>query len=290
MAKKEQEKKKASQEESQDIAEKEQNQDGNPYLETNIDKLYKVVNKRKSINFIQASEEFDVPKEQIASWAKILEDHKLAKVHYPVFGTPVILAKEAENKNIFSDEDAPKKKSPKKGPKIMLVMIAAGAIMFLGIIMAVNNPTMLGLRSQINSLAARLFSPFNFLRYPLNIIIPIAIIIAVIWAVFSVRRKKHARKEDEKRELAEEEKSTEGDEEKPSRKKESAKAPSEQGSPSGKEDDGEKASKTPSGKEGKPKKEEPPKETKEPREERKPKKRPDEIQDRIQRIREKLDS
>ena len=63
-----------------------------PRLETNIDELYDKVRKAKNLTFLEAAEHFDVEKAQIAMWAKILEDHKLVRVHYPIFGSPVIFS------------------------------------------------------------------------------------------------------------------------------------------------------------------------------------------------------
>jgi hypothetical protein len=205
MAKKEQEKRKAKQEDTEETPEAEPKVvDGIPYLETNIDKLYNLVRKKKSLSFEEAAEEFDVNTEQISSWAKILEDHKLAKVHYPVFGTPIMFAREAEgDKKIFGEEATRKRKPGGKGPKLLAVIIPGALFVFLGIIMVVNNPTAIIIRSQITSLSGKILAPFNFLRYPLNIITPAAIIITIAWIAFSARRRRRMRKVDEKKELEE---------------------------------------------------------------------------------------
>jgi hypothetical protein len=206
MAKKEQEKKKSNPEETEETPQEEEPKvvDGIPYLETNIDKLYNLVSEKKSVSFEEAAEKFDVDKAQIASWAKILEDHKLARLHYPVYGTPVIFAKEPDSdRKIFGEETAKKKKPSGKGPKLLAVIIPGVLLVFLGVIMIVNNPTTITIRSQITSLSGKILAPFNFLRYPLNIITPAAIIIAIIWIAFSARRRRRMRKADEKKELDE---------------------------------------------------------------------------------------
>ena len=193
MAKKE--RKKPAQEDAEEVrGEKPRAAERMPYLETNIDKLYNMVGKRKSMTFAEAAEEFDVSREQISSWAKILEDHKLAGVHYPVFGVPVIFAKETEESGMFG-EDVPKKAASRKGPKLMIVMIAAGIFVFLGVVMVVNTPATIGIRAQLISLSGRALSPFSFLRYPLNIITPAAIIVTVAWVAFSARRRRKRKKE-----------------------------------------------------------------------------------------------
>src|SRR4030067_2923647 len=142
MAKKEQEREEADQEESQEeTPEAAESKDGeNTYIETNIDKLYDLIREKKSISFLEAADHFDVGKEQIASWAKILEDHKLAKVHYPVFGTPIIFAKEAEIKKIFGEEEEHAKKKPgSKGPKLMVIVLAGALLLFFGYVMILSN-------------------------------------------------------------------------------------------------------------------------------------------------------
>jgi hypothetical protein len=158
-----------------------------PLLETNIDELYELVKKAKSITFLEAAKDFDVDREQIAVWAKILEDHKLAKVHYPIFGSPVIFSMDSivSKKSGKASKEEEKEKPGKKAPKIVIALLG-GLMVFFGYVMFVSNPFTITLRSNLASVMGRFTAG---LRYPFNIIIPVAIIIAVIWAIASLKRR-----------------------------------------------------------------------------------------------------
>ena len=54
--------------------------------ETDIDKLYRVVEKYKSIKISEIKLVFNISSEKAEEWVKILEDHNLVISHYPAFG------------------------------------------------------------------------------------------------------------------------------------------------------------------------------------------------------------
>jgi hypothetical protein len=166
-----------------------------PHLETNIDRLYVMVKKNERMSFLQAASEFNVSKEQITSWAKILEDHKLARVHYPIFGSPVIFSMDAvrdrKSRKASSEEE---EKHGKKAPKIIIAFIG-GFMVFFGYVMLVSNPFTITFRSNVVSGIGRMAEAFAFLPYPLSIIIPLAIIIAILLAAIFMRRRRKSRKE-----------------------------------------------------------------------------------------------
>ena len=161
------------------------------YIETNLDRFYNTIKEKKTLSFIAAQKEFGASKEQIAAWAKIIEEHKLARVHYPIFGSPVIMISE-ETKQKKAKEKV--KRPGKKAPKIV-VALAGGLLVFVGYVIAINNPFTISMRSQFSSVIARLSVPF--LPSPLNVILPFAIIGAVVWAFFGMKRKKKAGKDKE---------------------------------------------------------------------------------------------
>jgi|GEM_PF-1092429 len=168
-----------------------------PYLETSIDKFYDFVKERERINFYDAAREFRVDKEQIASWARILEDHKLAKVHYPVFGSPAILIeKQKPKKDGEEGEKGTEGKPSKKTPKIIIALIG-GLLLFFGYVMLVSNPFTITTRSQLTIIIERFKMLFAFLPYPLNIITPVLIIITALWLVLGMRYR-HKTKETKK--------------------------------------------------------------------------------------------
>jgi DNA-binding transcriptional regulator YiaG len=68
------------------------------YLETSIDKLYKMLKEKNEMKIKDIAKEFDVSLETVEEWGKILEDHNLAELHYPAFGDPLIKIKKKKNK------------------------------------------------------------------------------------------------------------------------------------------------------------------------------------------------
>ena len=157
------------------------------YIETNLDRFFNAIKSKKRMTFPEAQKEFDVTGEQIASWAKIIEDHKLAKVHYPLFGSPVIIFSEKQ-KPLKETEWKPVRKPGKKAPKLLIALIG-GLMVLLGYVMVVSNSFTAGIRLQISMILGRIFSLFSFLPWPLNIIILVAIVVALVWAVAGMRRK-----------------------------------------------------------------------------------------------------
>jgi hypothetical protein len=165
-----------------------------PRLETSIDRLYHLVKQRKSINFYDAASEYGVDKEQIATWAHILEEHKLAKVHYPVFGSPEIFSIEEDKKKKTEEGEEEKERKPGKGfPKIMVALIG-GLMVLSGYVMLVSNPFTITVRSQVTVAAGRFSVLFSFLPYPLNIITPAIIVIAAAGLVLWLRHRSESHK------------------------------------------------------------------------------------------------
>lgn len=87
------------------------------YLETSVDKLLDLVKKEKVIKFSDAAKKLNVNEKQIEEWGKILEDHKLIELDYPVVGKPVLIFREKSVKKIKE-----KKKPSKKGFIITLII------------------------------------------------------------------------------------------------------------------------------------------------------------------------
>ncbi len=61
-------------------------------LQTPIDSLLEILSKEKEMKIQEAASRFKVSEETIENWGRILEEHKLAELHYPVFGKPVLRA------------------------------------------------------------------------------------------------------------------------------------------------------------------------------------------------------
>jgi len=136
-----------------------------------------------------------VDKEQIASWARILEEQKLAKVHYPVFGSPVILIGEEKPKKRGEEESGEEAKTGHGGKRpLIIIALIAGLMVFFGYVMVAANPFTINIRTQVTAAGQRLALLFWFLPYPLSIITPMAIIIAVLLLVWVLRRRSRSPK------------------------------------------------------------------------------------------------
>ncbi|MEM5793658.1 MAG: CBS domain-containing protein [Candidatus Aenigmatarchaeota archaeon] len=57
-------------------------------METDIDRILAVIKEKKRVKFSELEKMFNVGKEVIEEWAKILEDHGLAEIFYPAIGEP----------------------------------------------------------------------------------------------------------------------------------------------------------------------------------------------------------
>ena len=61
-----------------------------PKLETSIDTLLSVVKEEGSVKIKDLAKRFKVEPEKIEEWGRILEQYKLARMHYPPIGEPSI--------------------------------------------------------------------------------------------------------------------------------------------------------------------------------------------------------
>lgn len=59
-----------------------------PYIETEIDRLYKLVKERGSIKISEAAKKIGVSEDTVRGWGEVLEEHKLIELHYPIAGKP----------------------------------------------------------------------------------------------------------------------------------------------------------------------------------------------------------
>ena len=62
-------------------------------LETNIDRLYRLVKERGEIKVSEAAKIFRVGKTEIEKWGQVLQDHNLVELHYPLIGEAVLRVK-----------------------------------------------------------------------------------------------------------------------------------------------------------------------------------------------------
>jgi len=72
--------------------------DEGDFLETPIDELYQLIEKRNKINVKEASKIFKVPEDRIEEWGEILEEHGMIDMVYPAIGRPLLRKKGCTNK------------------------------------------------------------------------------------------------------------------------------------------------------------------------------------------------
>ena len=84
--------------------------------ETDLDILYNLLKKRKEINIRTISKIFGISKEKAIEWAKILENHELVTIEYPIFNYPEVKINEKEQteKEEVEKEPISKKERDKK--------------------------------------------------------------------------------------------------------------------------------------------------------------------------------
>ena len=58
----------------------------NNNIETNLDKIYSELKKKKSVSLKEISVKFKIPEQKAEEFAKIMDEQGLAKIHYPAVG------------------------------------------------------------------------------------------------------------------------------------------------------------------------------------------------------------
>ncbi len=95
-----------------------------PHLITNFDRLYNLVLEKKRVKISEAALQFNVKKEKVEEWGRILEEYEMLEMHYPFFGETVIsvvglkesLHEEARKRR---EEGKAREREKKKGEKEM---------------------------------------------------------------------------------------------------------------------------------------------------------------------------
>lgn len=83
------------------------------YLSTDIDSLHTFVLERKKITLTQAAAKYQVTRSVVEDWGKILEDHHMIELHYPIAGEPILRVIQPKR----SRHKKKDKKDEKKGKK-----------------------------------------------------------------------------------------------------------------------------------------------------------------------------
>ncbi len=75
------------------------------FLETDIDRLFRIIESEKKLSIKKAAKRFKVPENKIEEWGTILEENGLIEMDYPTFGKPVMKSKSVSNKNAKKQEE-----------------------------------------------------------------------------------------------------------------------------------------------------------------------------------------
>jgi hypothetical protein len=74
------------------------NIDSTTLLETDIDKLYDIIEEKGKVNLAEVAKALSSPLEKVRDWADILEEHDMIDIDYPVVGSPVLKKKVVRDK------------------------------------------------------------------------------------------------------------------------------------------------------------------------------------------------
>ncbi len=69
------------------------------FLETNVDRLYAIIQAKGSMDMGEAARQFRVTEQKVEDWCRMLEDHGMIEIHYPPFGKAQIRLKQTEKKS-----------------------------------------------------------------------------------------------------------------------------------------------------------------------------------------------
>jgi len=105
------------------------------HVETNVDRLYEIVKNKGMIKISEVAKKLKVEKEQVEEWGRVLEDHKLVKLHYPPIGDPVIILKNFKPDVKVAGKEKGKKKEMKikPGRKVFIINLVI-LLVFFGIV------------------------------------------------------------------------------------------------------------------------------------------------------------
>jgi ribosomal protein S25 len=68
-------------------------------IETDFDALYNMILARRRVTISDIAGMFRIDKKMAEDWMQILEDHDLAKIHYPAMGEPEIRKNDAKKES-----------------------------------------------------------------------------------------------------------------------------------------------------------------------------------------------
>lgn len=162
------------------------------HLETDIDKLYELVRERGTAKVSEISKKLNINGDQIEEWGRILEDHKLIKLHYPPVGEPVLILKKFKT-DTNGIKKLKKRKGLKPGRKVFVINLAI-LIGFIGFVVyyTIGIPFIRMPSIQIPSILQSIQIPYNQAYLAV-----FGIIIIIIIALVLIIRRRHGKEKKE---------------------------------------------------------------------------------------------
>lgn len=189
-------------------------------IETKPDMLYRMVNLRGKVSVAESAKIFGVVEKQIESWALVLEEHKLIKIHYPAFGKPVLFSLEYSNKSLKKRQKEDKEmqriskappskqeqelermqktmmKKDKSRRKVGLIFFLVAAALITFLVLYLVDPALIEntfLSPNIISLSQSSGNPIPSILlfgFSINLLPFILIIVAIILIIHALKRKR----------------------------------------------------------------------------------------------------
>ena len=174
------------------------------YLLTDIDALHSYVLEKKTVSLADAAKRFKASKKNVEDWGRILEDHRMIEMHYPVAGEPTLMVPGLNKAKNRKDKSSKKKKEKKHGkPRFTKKRILiTGEIIVLGEILIyifLVNPHLRmnfipTLNYQLTNLPANIMNLPNYLsgiNFPINPAYILAgVLIVALWIILILIRKR----------------------------------------------------------------------------------------------------
>lgn len=168
------------------------------YLSTDIDSLYSYVLENKSVGISAAAKRFKVGNETIEEWGRILEDHHMLELHYPVAGEPTLRIPTPRGVKTRKHKDKKEKKKGKKPGKPMHLRLTRKRLLIMAEIIVLGelfiyiflvNPHLRDnfiptLNYQITNFIPNLMNLPNYLSGRSLLINPLYFLIGIIIVVF----------------------------------------------------------------------------------------------------------
>ncbi len=159
------------------------------HVQTDIDKLYELVKSKGIVKTGEASKKFGIESDQVERWGRVLEEHKLVKLHYPPVGEPVLILKKFKSKTKGLEKPGVEKRlKPGRRVFIINILIIFVFVAFLAfhrmIITRMSVDIIPRIESFISGISNAIGIPsirISYIQAYLILIVIIIIVVVVVW-------------------------------------------------------------------------------------------------------------